>query len=245
VIVKCRLDALTLWTALLAAPSSIAQESAGAPSDFAGVYVAVYVGEPVTVIEPDEYPMTPAAREAYDAFDAFVSDPRRVDDCAPEKLPTLLWTANPVEFIVRSDRVEVRFEEGGSHRVIPLNTGPPPADQTYSPLGYSEAHWEDGALVVETTHLESPTIVNDLGYPLSRDAVLRERYWKEPGDPTLHLEFQVEDPVNYTETLEFSRIWGPSQTEQVMEWDCFSLGPRDTEAPDFDELTRMLEQLEP
>ena len=156
-----------------------------------------------------------------------------------------MWTANPIDIAVAGDRIEVQFEEGGSHRVIPLRTDPPAADEPYSPLGYSVARWDDGALVVETTHLESPTIVNDLGYPLSRNAILRERYWKDPGDTTLRLEFEIEDPANYTETLRFRRIWGQSQTEHVMEWDCFSLGPRDAGAPDFDELTRMLEQIEP
>jgi len=240
-----RAAGLALLAASTATLSVSAQQSAPGADDLAGIYVAVYVGEPETVIGPETYPMTPAARAAFDAFDAFESDPRRLDDCAPEKLPTLLWTANPIEIVVLDDRVEVQFEEGGSLRVIPLNAGPPPPGEPYSPLGYSEAHWEDGALVVETTHLESPTIVNDLGYPLSRDAVLRERYWKDAGDPTLRLEFQIEDPANYTATLRFRRIWGQSQTEQVMEWDCFSLGPRDEGPPDFDELTRMLEQLGP
>ena len=74
---------------------------------------------------------------------------------------------------------------------------------------------KDNALVVETTHMVSPTIVNDLGHPLSRNAVLTERYCKQPGETTLRLELQIDDPASYTDTLSFSRIWEPSETEQV------------------------------
>ncbi len=227
-----------------AATSSVLGQPSTIP-DFPGVYVAIWVGAVEIVTEPDVYPMTDSAQEVYEAFDPFVSDPRRVDDCAPEKVPTLLWTANPIEIDVQDDRIDIRYEEGGSSRVIWLNADSPPADQPYTAVGYSVGRWEEGALIVETTHMDSPTIVNDLGHPLSRDAVLTERYWKEPGETTLRLEFQIHDPANYTETLHFSRIWEPSQTEQVQPWECVSLGTRDdSEPPDFDELTRMLEALE-
>ncbi|HSG64213.1 MAG TPA: hypothetical protein VLD39_04405 [Gammaproteobacteria bacterium] len=229
--------------ALIVAPAASPQPPAGA--GLAGVYVAVWVGEPEIVRGPDPYPMTEVARQAVEAFDPFVSDPRNVNDCAAEKLPTLLWSANPIEITEHADRIEIRLEEGGSARVIWLNGAAPPADQPYTAVGYSVGRWEDGTLVVVTTHLDSPTIVNDLGYPLSRRAVLTERYRKAPGDTLLRLDFQIEDPINYTEVLRYRRIWEQSQTEQLRPWECFSLGPRDDgRPPDFDELTRLLEELE-
>lgn len=235
---------LAIASALAAAATSSTVAQPPAAPDFSGIYVAVWIGAVEIITGPDVYPMTDTARQVYEAFDPFVSDPRRVNDCAPEKMPTLLWTANPIEIDVHDDRIDIRFEEGGSSRVIWLHAALPPADQLYTAVGYSVGRWEDGALVVETTHMDSPTIVNDLGHPLSRNAVLTERYWKEPGEATLRLEFEIDDPANYTETLSFSRIWEPSQTEQVQPWECVSLGTRDdSEPPDFDELTRMLEEL--
>jgi len=226
------------------ATSSAFAQSPGIP-DFPGVYVSVWVGAVDLVTTPEVYPMTESARAAYEAFDPFVSDPRRLNDCAPEKVPTLLWTANPIEFEVNPDRIDIRYEEGGSSRVIWMNGAAPTEDPSFTAVGYSFGRWEDGALVVQTTHMDSPTIVNDLGHPLSRDAVLTERYWKEPGETTLRLEYEIYDPVNYTETLKFNRIWEPSDTEQVQPWECVNLGTRDdSEPPDFDELTRMLEELE-
>ncbi|MDH3419734.1 MAG: hypothetical protein OEQ25_00340 [Gammaproteobacteria bacterium] len=236
---------LVVASALTTIAASTAGAQPSAIRDFPGVYVAVWVGAVEIITGPEVYPMTDAARQAYEAFDPFVSDPRRLNDCAPEKVPTLLWTANPIEIEVQADRIDISFEEGGSSRVIWLNGASPPADQPYTAVGYSVGHWEEGALVVQTTHMDSPTIVNDLGHPLSADAVLTERYWKEPGETTLRLEFQINDPANYTEPLSFSRIWEPSETEQVQPWECVSLGTRDdSEPPDFDELTRMLEELE-
>ncbi len=230
---------------LAASATSAAFAQSPAIPDFPGVYVAVWVGAVEIVTPPEVYPMTASARRAYEAFDSFVSDPRRVNDCAPEKMPTLLWTANPIEIEVQPDRIDIRYEEGGSSRVIWLNGAEPPEDQPYTAVGYSVGHWEEDALIVKTTHMDSPTIVNDLGHPLSRDAVLTERYWKEPGETTLRLEYEIDDPVNYTETLSFNRIWEPSETEQVQPWECVNLGTRDDdEPPDFDALTRMLEALE-
>lgn len=230
---------------LAASATSLAFAQSPTIPNFPGVYVSVWVGAVEVVTPPEIYPMTDSAREAYEAFDPFVSDPRRLNDCAPEKVPTLLWTANPIEVEVHSDRIDIRYEEGGSSRVIWITGAAPPEDQPYTAVGYSVGRWEDGALIVETTHMDSPTIVNDVGHPLSRDAVLTERYWKESGETTLRLEFQISDPANYTEALIFSRIWEPSQTEQVQPWECVNLGTRDdSEPPDFDELTRMLEELE-
>jgi len=229
----------------VAAASSLINAQPPSNADFSGVHVAIWVGAVEIVTGPEVYPMTDAAADAYEVFDPFVSDPRRVNDCAPEKVPTLLWTANPIDIDIQADRVDIRYEEGGSSRVIWLNATQPPADQAYSAVGYSVGRWEEGALIVETTRMDTPTIVNDLGHPLSADAVLTERYWKDPGETTLRLEFQIEDPANYTETLHFSRIWEPSEIEQVQPWECFNLGTRDdSEPPDFDELTRMLEELE-
>jgi hypothetical protein len=242
-VTRARIFAIASVLTVVSGSPALGQPSA--IPDFPGVYVSVWVGAVEVVTPPTVYPMTDSARQAYEAFDPFVSDPRRINDCAPEKVPTLLWTANPIEIGVQSDRIDIRYEEGGSSRVIWMNGAAPPPDQPYTAVGYSVGRWEDGALVVSTTHMDSPTIVNDVGHPLSREAVLTERYWKEPGETTLRLEYQIEDPVNYTETLNFSRIWEPSDTEQVQPWECVNLGTRDdSEPPDFDELTRMLEELE-
>ena len=61
-----------------------------------------------------------------------------------------------------------------------------------------------------------------------------------PGEKDLQLELLVDDPVNYTETFKLGREWIWAPDDQVLPYDCISLGPRDSE-PDIDELLRILE----
>ena len=217
--------------------------SAGSKIDLSGVYVAVYVGQPATVIEPGVYPLTAEAERAYAAFDSLVADPRRLDDCAAETMPIVLWSANPMEIVQDDERIVMRLEEGNTTRSILVDGPPPSADQPHTGLGYSVGQWVGDVLTIKTTHLIGGLIIHDLGYPLSREARITERYWREPGENDLQLELLVDDPVNYTEPLKFKREWGWSPDDQIRPWECISLGPRDSEPPDIDELARLLEAL--
>ena len=218
-------------------------QSAGSEVDLSGVYVAVYVGQPATVIEPSVYPFTAEAERAYYAFNPLEADPRRLNDCAQETMPIVLWSANPMEIVQEDEWIVMRLEEGNTTRSILVDGPPPSADQPHTGLGYSVGHWVGDVLTIETTHLIGGLIIHDSGYPLSREAQITERYWREPGENDLQLELLVDDPVNYTEPLKFERKWGWSPDDQVRPWDCISLGPRDSEPPDIDELARLLEAL--
>lgn len=213
-----------------------------APADFSGIYEAApFVGTP-DVEQPDEYPFTAAGRRAFDSYDAITTDPRQADDCAPETMPGILWTGNPMEIVNEGARIVIRYERGNTVRTIHMDGRAAPANQAASLLGYSVGRWENDVLVIETTHLGPGGIFNNRGYRLSADTRLTERYWREPGENDLRLELIVEDPVNYTQAFALQRPWIWAPHEQVREWVCVDLGPGDTE-PDIDELTRILEQL--
>ena len=78
------------------------------------------------------------------------------------------------------------------------------------------AYWAGEVLTIETTHLMGGVIVNDMGQPISRDARLTERYWREPGEKDLQVELLVDDAVNYTEPLKLGRVWvWPSQMKAL------------------------------
>jgi hypothetical protein len=215
----------------------------GSEVDLSGVYVAVYVGAPDTVVLPDVYPFTAAAERAFNAFDPGVGDPRIGNDCAPMRMPAILWSPNPMEIVQEDRRVVMRFEQNDTVRSIPLDGPAAPANQPYTELGYSVAYWAGDVLTIETTHMLGGVIVNDMGQPISRDARLTERYWREPGENDLQVEVLVEDAINYTEPLRLERVWTWSPDEQILPWQCFSLDPRESEALDIEELARMLEQL--
>jgi len=215
----------------------------GSELDLSGVYVSVYVGAPDTVILPEVYPFTAEAERAFNAFDPRVGDPRVGNDCAPMRMPAMLWSPNPMEIVQEDRRVVMRFEQNDTVRSILLDGPPAPANQPYTELGYSVAHWTGDVLTIETTHMLGGVIVNDMGQPISREARLTERYWREPGEQDLQVEVLVDDAESYTEPLKLGRVWVWSPDEQILPWQCFSLDPPEAEALDIDELARMLEEL--
>jgi len=210
--------------------------------DFSGVYAPpIFVGTP-PVTEPDVYPFTAEAARAFDAFDPVVANPRRIDDCVAETMPGILWSASPMEIVQESERIVFHYERGNTLRSIPMATSTPPPSQPSSELGYSVARWSGNDLIIETTHMMSGSIRNNTGYPLSPGARVTERYWRELGTDDLRLELLVDDSANYTQTFALGREWVWAPDEEVLAYECVSLGPMDSE-PDIDELARMLEEL--
>lgn len=206
--------------------------------DFSGVYL----GAPA--IGPDEYPLTAEGERTLSVYDAFSAS--RADDCAPPRMPGMLLgtTVSAMEIIQEEGRMEIRSERGDAVRTIHMGGTTPPASEPHTNLGYSTGHWTGPALVIHTTHLSGGVLGRDSGYPISPEARVTERYWREAGENSLQLELVIDDPVNYSQpvTIRTRKIWSPD--EQVRPWNCFSLGPQDTEEPpDIEELKRLLEDL--
>ncbi len=218
-------------------PSATAQH-ATSDVDFTGIYDGSR-----TILQPDTYPFTPEGLRAHEAYDPLMADPRQVDDCAPESVPSVIWagTVSNMKLDQYDDRIEIYYEHGGTTRTIPIGGPPAPPGQSGTPLGYSNAHWEDSVLVVETTHLQSGVIFTNRGFPLSADARIIERYRRETG-LNLQMDLTVYDSVNYTEPVRLGREWIWSPDEEVLPWDCVSLGPRDAE-PDIEALRELLNDL--
>ena len=223
-------------------PTAGAQGTSGHEVDLFGVYSPPIFRTMPPVIEPDVYPFTPQAEEFYNSYDPVVQDARSTNDCAAEKVPGILWDNSPMEFVRDGDSILMRFERLGTTRRIHMDGWAPPTDQAHSELGYSVGRWEDGVLIIETTHTMGGVLRNLRGHSVSPQARLTERYWREPGQMDLKMELAVEDSVNYTETFTLGREWIWAPEEEIHPWNCISLGPKDAE-PDIDELSRMLESL--
>ncbi len=223
---------------LSARAQELATQAAGVEQDFSGIYAG---GRPI--IEPDVYPFTAEGERGHSAYDPLVADPRQVDDCAPESIPAILWsgTVNTMQMDQAQGRIVMRFEHGGTVRPIHMDATAPATDRPHTELGYSTGHWEGTVLAVETTHLAAGFIFTNRGYPLSREARITERYWRDAGK-NLQMDLVIDDPLNYTQPVKLAREWIWSPNEQVRPWDCVSLGPRDSE-PDIDALRRLLNEL--
>jgi hypothetical protein len=157
-------------------------------------------------------------------------------------MPAILWagTLNTMRIYLEGDTIVMHLEHGGTIRSIHMVGTGPSASQPHTELGYSMGQWTEGVLTVETTHLAGGVVFTSRGYPVSSQARLTERYWRETGK-SLQMELLIDDPVNYLQPVKLAREWLWSPEEQVLPWNCISLGPRDAE-PDIDEVRRLLNQ---
>jgi len=217
-------------------------QTAESPENFFGVYAAPIFDDGVPPLhEPDVIPFTEEGRRVSEAYNPGRDDPGMIDDCAPDPVPSIVWSGPPIEILEEPGRIVIRYERANVVRSIDMAGTPPAADQPHTYLGYSVGRWEGDVLMIETTHMSGGAI-SEGSRPLSRDGRITERYWREPGESDLQLEVEIDDPAYYTETFTMSRsfVWAPD--EQLQDWGCVDFGPKDT-PPDIDELVRMLEEL--
>ena len=203
-----------------------------------------YVGE-LGITEPAEYVLTEQGQLTFDNYDPDYGDPRQWDDCEPEGIPAILLTLGvaTVDFVPVDGTIEMRYERDDAVRVVHMDGVEPPPDQTHTVLGYSRGRWESDVLVIETSHLAGGVVIAQTSYPMSEDAFVVERYWRDPGENDLQMEVMVEDPANYAQPVTIGREWVWSPDAPKHPWNCVSLGPRHTDELDIDELRRRLEAL--
>jgi len=231
-----------IFAACVAAGATVVAQETDEAIDIFGVYMPPLFRNMPPVTQPDVYPFTPQAREYFEAYNPAVQDARSVDDCAAEKVPGILWDNGLMEFVLEGSTILMRFERLATTRRIHMDGDPPSADHPHTNLGYSVGDWDDGALIIQTTHTAGGVLRNLRGHPVSPDAHITERYWREPGQMDLQMELTLEDPVNYTEPVTLGRGWVRAPDDEIQPWNCVSLCPKDAE-PDLDELTRILEGL--
>jgi hypothetical protein len=207
---------------------------------FYGRYVGV-----LTIEEPTEYFLTELGQNSYDNYDPNYGDPRQWDDCAPEGIPALLLTPGvaTVDLLEVDDgNIEMRYERDDAIRTVHMNTARSAEGQSDSVLGYSHGYWADNVLTIETTNLTGGVVIAQTSYPLSADAHVTERYWREPGENDLKMEVVVDDPLNYSEPVRIGRTWVWSPDAPLLPWACVGLGQRYNDELDISELRRLLEE---
>jgi len=109
-------------------------------------------------------------------------------------------------------------------RTIHMNGREPPADQPYTPLGYSAGKWENGALVITTTHIDWPyfELYGLVGVPQSKAMRIVERITPRDDGATLKYDFSATDPAAFTETVTYDGYvtfrWQPAL--EFLPYDC-------------------------
>ncbi len=110
--------------------------------------------------------------------------------CDWRGMPYLMHQAYPLEFVRQGDDSVLRMEFYDAERVIHMNAAAAPASTPYSLYGYTTGSWDDGTLVVRTTHIDAPYF---------------------DGGERLDYQLTVNDPETFTEEMEFTTyyIWRP------------------------------------
>ncbi|MDG2316891.1 MAG: hypothetical protein P8M36_08240 [Gammaproteobacteria bacterium] len=207
------------------------------------VFSGRYVGE-LTIVEPENYFLTNHGNQTFNNYDPNYEDPRQWDDCEPEGVPAILLTpaVATLDIISENKTVLLHYERDDAIRIVNMHNTNSKSDHK-SVLGYSKGRWENNILVVETTNLNGGVIIAQTSYPISTNAHVIERYWRENGSADLLMEVVIEDPVNYIQSVIIKRkwIWAPNAPRHP--WECVSLGPRHSESLDIESIKQQLEAL--
>ena len=187
-----------------------AQEQSAAIPDLSAIWQRS--GRAVT---PEEFALNARGIGMRDAIDEFQHP---MYDCVAAATPHIL--GDPYNFSIEQlpDRVIIQFEKDGITRTVWLDGHGhrAAAASDYSVQGFSTGRYENGELVVETTHFTfDPSGIEDKPpmIPSSTSKRTVERYSRD-GD-RLTVEVELEDPLFLTEPALFTFQFEPTETPLV------------------------------
>lgn len=189
-----------------------AQEGSSAHPDLSSVWQRS--GRPVTPA-PEDLPLNARGVAMRDAID---EAQHPMYDCVPAAIPHIL--GDPYNFSIEQlqDRVIIQYEKDEITRTIWLDGHGHRAatSNDFSVQGHSTGRYENGDLVVETTHFTfDPSGIEDKPpmVPSSTSKRTVERYSREGDRLTVHVS--VEDPRFLTEPVQFSFQFEPTEAALV------------------------------
>jgi hypothetical protein len=189
-----------------------AQSDVAEIPDLVGVWDGGFGARPINGTDvpwgADNYPVLNERALAFlEVFDEAIS-PKY--DCVPSSSPAIQYDPYFMEVVQWPDRVLFRYEKDDQLRTVWLD-GRQATTNDYGIQGFSVGRYEDGALLVETTHfLFDITGFDDHnGIPSSQLKRVTERYWREGEE--LRITLTVEDPLFLREPASYSTRWLPAR----------------------------------
>jgi hypothetical protein len=158
------------------------------------------------------------------ALNTFPVDP--ADDpgflrCEPWGFARQIFAPHDLEIRQRGNRLELRYAEWDARRTVYMDGRAVPANAMPTRLGYSIGHWDDDALVIETTGIAA-NIAQIPSSMFRHSDQLRavERYTKA-SDGTLWLTTTLTDSVMFREPLVLKHVWKWAPTVKIYRYaDC-------------------------
>jgi hypothetical protein len=126
----------------------------------------------------------------------------------------------PMEIDQGRDLIVIRMEYFDMVRIVFLDGREHPGpDHPHTRNGYSTGHWEGDELVVETTHMQSGTFMNN-GFNHSEDIHMSERFKVSADGTTLWLIQMYEDPAVFEGMAARYMAWRREPGEHIYPYDC-------------------------
>ena len=178
-----------------------------------------------------ELPFTVDARQKVESYRKLVGPTGDTPGayCLGSGMPAVLFggATYPMEIIHKPEQITIIYELHNDLRRIYFGSrNMPEADRLPGRNGYSSAHWESDALVVETTKLVEQV---DQRYPHSDRARVVERYHlttSPRGERVLVVDMTMTDPVFYTRPVTGQKKWVEVPNGHLLPYDCAEEGWR-------------------
>jgi hypothetical protein len=163
--------------------------------------------------------LKPAAVEQVKKYD-YSQELKRENTCVPPSVVFYMQAPFPMEIYQGRDLIVFKMEYFDMVRVVFLDgRRDPPDSAPHSKSGFSTGHWDGDTLVVETSHIEPGTFMNN-GFSHSADIKLSERFRLSPDGNTLWLTQVYEDPKTFEGVAARYMAWTRKPGEFVFPYEC-------------------------
>jgi len=147
-----------------------------------------------------------------------------VTRCLPPGLPRLMLMHEPFEILQKPKVIYFLHQLNRLPRRAYVDEQlPTDVDPHY--LGYSVAHWEAGALVIQSSGFEAGTLLDNSGLPHSDALRLTERYELSKDGRQLHARFTIDDPKTFTQPWSTQADYIKRDNYEVPEETCADKAP--------------------
>lgn len=165
--------------------------------------------------------LLPAAQADWDAR----TIENNLDDiCTPYGYFAISVSVMPLRITAHNDHLELFYETHDSQRIIHwADSAPPPPDE-HVHFGYSLARIEDGALVIETSHVTANPfyVVQALGLKHTDQLTGVERYTLSDDGRQIDMVFTIQDSELLASPLMWHKRWRRADDLELVhhEYDC-------------------------
>jgi len=142
------------------------------------------------------------------------------NNCVPPSVAFYMQAPFPMEIYQGRDLIVFKMEYMDMMRVVFLDGRPHPPDSApRSKSGFSTGRWDGDTLVVETSHIEPGTFMNN-GFAHSDALKLSERFKLSPDGKTLWAVQIYDDPQTFAGTAARYMAWTHRPGEFVFPYEC-------------------------